>query len=281
MIWDTIAFYKWWVSNHKAPGAVFGTNNFIIYKMRNILILACVLTVFGCGEEEVIIERLPEASSEITIRSSSSLQIDRLSSDQFSIVSATPYPDHFEIIVEYGGGCEEHHFELLWDQSIAESFPMQTWMTLVKYKKEGLICDALVYDTLNIDYALIENYDPEDMIVHLANGSNNQMITLDSRATSLITEDCTLEVDMQRAICGYGIWGDLYFKLPEGIGAWEQVWLQPLMGTEEMHLMNPAEASGLKVQVKPIFGYQWESDLANCQAIPEGLIIPVEVLCMD
>lgn len=249
--------------------------------MKNILVLAVVLSVFGCGEEEVIIERLPEASSEITISSSSSLQIDRLTSDQFNIVSATPYADHFEIIVEYGGGCEDHQFELLWDQHIAESFPMQTWMTLVKFKKEGLICDALVYDTLNIDYALIENYDPEDMIVHLANGSNNQMITLDSRATTLITEDCTLEVETKRAICGYGIWGNLYFKLPQGFGAWEHVWLQPISGAEQFQLMNPAEASSVKVRVKPVFGYQWESDQGICQALPEGLIFPVEVLCME
>lgn len=252
--------------------------------MKNLLIAAIAIMLFSCGEDNTIQPNQSglRESSEVTIISSPTLQIDELFSEQFHILSATPHEDRFEIIVEYSGGCEDHQFELYWDHLVAESFPMQTWMTLAHLENDDN-CDGIVTDTLNIDYQTIDGFSNQDIIVYMNNASSEQVVTIDSRGTDLMTEGCTLEVNMENAICGYGIWGDLYFKLPQGMGAWEHVWLQPLLGTEEMELMNPAAASGIKVQVKPIFGYQWtfNSNEGICQALPEGLIIPVEVLCME
>ncbi|MEQ9300320.1 MAG: hypothetical protein RIF33_17235 [Cyclobacteriaceae bacterium] len=252
--------------------------------MKKVLIALIAISCLGCGEDNILAPNQVGlgSSSEVTIVSSPTLQIDQLFSDDFNIISATPYEGHFEIIVEYSGGCEEHEFELYWDHLVAESFPMQTGMTLAHMENDDN-CDGIATDTLTIDYQSIDGFSNQDMIVHMFNGSSDQVVTIDSRGTQLITEECTLEVDMKRAICGYGIWGDLYFKLPQGIGAWEHLWLQPLLGSEQMELMNPAEASGVKVQIKPIFGYQWppSNGDAICLALPEGVIIPVEVLCME
>lgn len=250
--------------------------------MKNLLIAIISLSILGCGEDHIVqpLQTGLGGSSEVTVISAPTLQIDELFSDDFNIISAIPYESHFEIIVQYSGGCADHQFELYWDHLVAESFPAQTWMILVQLENDDP-CDAIITDTLSIAYQSIDGFSNQDMIVHLVNGSSDQAVMIDSRGTALMTEGCTLEVDLERAICGYGIWGDLYFKLPQGMGAWEHVWLQPLLGTEGMELMNPAAGSGVKVQVKPIFGYQWQSDLGMCQALPEGLIIPVEVLCME
>lgn len=252
--------------------------------MKNLLIALIAFSSLGCGEDNSIlpIQTRLGGSSEVTIVSVPTLHTDELLSTDFSIISATPHQSYFEIIVEYSGGCEEHEFELYWDHFVAESFPMQTWMTLAHMENDDN-CDGIVTDTLTIDYQSIDGFSNQDMIVHMANGSSDQVVTIDSRGIQLMTEDCTLEVDLERAICRYGIWGDLYFKLPQGIGIWEHVWLQPLIGSEEMELMNPAAGSGAKIQIKPIFGYQWppSNGDAICLALPEGLIIPVEVLCME
>lgn len=252
--------------------------------MKNLLIALIAFSSLGCGEDNSIlpIQTGLGGSSEVTIVSVPTLHTDELFSADFSIISATPHQSYFEIIVEYSGGCEEHEFGLYWNHFVAESFPVQTWMTLAHMENDDN-CDGIVTDTLTIDYQSIDGFSNQDMIVHMANGNSDQVVTIDSRGTQLITKDCSLEVNLERAICGSGLWGDLWFKLPEGIGAWEHVWLQPVKGAEQFQLMNPAEGSGAKVQVKPIFGYQYvlDGNDAICLALPEGLIIPVELLCME
>ncbi|MEM8894886.1 MAG: hypothetical protein AAGC88_09930, partial [Bacteroidota bacterium] len=240
--------------------------------------------LFSCGGDDIAEPdlTLPGNPSPVNVISSPTLQIDEIFSDEFTILSATPYEDRFEIVVEYGGGCAEHEFDLMWDHVVAESFPAQTWMTLT-HNANNDMCRALVRDTLNITYESIDGFSIQDMIVHLVNGNSDQQVTIDSRIIPLMTEACELEVSLERAICGIGPWGDLWFKLPTEIGAWEEVWLQPVKVAEEFELMNPAAGSTARIKVKGMFGYQYplEPDQFICLALPAGLILPVEVLCME
>ena len=248
------------------------------------IILFIQLLLLACGKDEIIEPHLtrPIDSSEVNIVSSPTLQIDEVFSDEFRIISATPYEDRFEIVVEYGGGCADHEFDLMWDQAIAESFPMQTWMVLSHNANEDA-CRALLTDTLDITYESIDGFDIQDMIVHLENGSSDQVVTIDSRITQLMTEGCELEVTFEKAICGVGLWQDLWLKLPQNIGAWEHVWLQPVLGSEELAQLSPVEGESVRVKVRGKFGYRYPlgENEAICLALPTGLIMPVEVLCME
>jgi len=50
----------------------------------------------------------------------------------------------------YGGGCEEHAFQLCWDGSVMESDPVQINVALI-HDGNGDSCEAEVTETLSFD----------------------------------------------------------------------------------------------------------------------------------
>jgi hypothetical protein len=79
--------------------------------------------------------------------------------DPFTLQNASLEGCLLTVDVSYGGGCEEHEFELFMSPSVfGESFPAQANLWL-KHNANGDICRAVVSDKLEFDItAVIEQY---------------------------------------------------------------------------------------------------------------------------
>lgn len=58
--------------------------------------------------------------------------------------------DALEISVAYGGGCEEHTWQLCWDGAFMESDPVQAALSL-GHDAHGDSCEAWLTETLSFD----------------------------------------------------------------------------------------------------------------------------------
>ncbi len=75
--------------------------------------------------------------------------------DYFYIESAKIIKDTLQIEVSASGGCEEHLFDLYWDGSFLESYPVQTKLTLT-HDSQGDICEAIIRKTLVFDLSSLK-----------------------------------------------------------------------------------------------------------------------------
>lgn len=74
--------------------------------------------------------------------------------DPYMIENVLVWENSLEIRVRYSGGCREHSFELLWDGTERESFPVQIPLFLV-HDNNNDPCRAIVSETLEFD---LSNY---------------------------------------------------------------------------------------------------------------------------
>src|SRR3989338_2634747 len=83
---------------------------------------------------------------------------DQKEGDFFTIKNIEVINQDLVIEVSYGGGCEDHEFDLIWDGSFMKSNPPQVNLDLYHNANNDL-CKAIKYETLRYDiYPLIENY---------------------------------------------------------------------------------------------------------------------------
>jgi hypothetical protein len=76
-------------------------------------------------------------------------------SDGFTIEMMAIVGDCLELDVSYSGGCESHTFTSCWDQSFAESDPVQAWLW-VDHDAKNDLCQAIVPDTWTIDLSALK-----------------------------------------------------------------------------------------------------------------------------
>ena len=77
------------------------------------------------------------------------------SSDAFEVDSVAIVGDCLELDVSYSGGCADHSFTSCWDQSFAESDPVQTWLW-IDHDAMDDECDGILQDTWIIDLGVLK-----------------------------------------------------------------------------------------------------------------------------
>ncbi|MCA9693833.1 MAG: hypothetical protein KC636_29875 [Myxococcales bacterium] len=70
--------------------------------------------------------------------------------DLVTIDAAVINGDDLELMIGYGGGCEEHDFGLCWDGLFLESNPVQAGVTLA-HDGHGDACEAYLMEMITID----------------------------------------------------------------------------------------------------------------------------------
>lgn len=80
-------------------------------------------------------------------------QPDTVSSDPFELLDAKLQGRCLDLTVRYGGGCGGADFFLLWNGTLAESFPAQAKLRLVLKDQDH--CRALLTKTLSFDIGTI------------------------------------------------------------------------------------------------------------------------------
>jgi hypothetical protein len=92
-------------------------------------------------------------------------------------MSLTINGDCLDVEVGYSGGCEDHDFTSCWDESFAESDPVQAWLW-IDHDAHNDLCEAYIQTTVSFDLtALREGWqeayqaDSGSIIIHVADQS--------------------------------------------------------------------------------------------------------------
>jgi NigD-like C-terminal beta sandwich domain len=100
--------------------------------------------------------------------------------DDVTLVSGRIVDDCLELVVGYGGGCEAHEFELVWqDLGMICILPTYVHMKL-HHNANGDRCEAYLTDTLHFDLSGSQNR--KDAITELAittSGSSTLAVAFD------------------------------------------------------------------------------------------------------
>lgn len=80
---------------------------------------------------------------------------DDLHFDAATIVRADMRRDVIELTNRYGGGCEEHIFDLYWDGLFMESNPVQVNLQL-SHNSNNDVCRALITEKVFFDLSLLK-----------------------------------------------------------------------------------------------------------------------------
>ena len=87
-------------------------------------------------------------------------------SDPFEIEAVVRQGDTLRVNVAYGGGCEEHHFNVIWDGTILTSTPCSINL-IIEHDAHGDQCEAYFRETLIINLnQLIGENDEKDACVY-------------------------------------------------------------------------------------------------------------------
>ena len=148
-------------------------------------LVAIIFTVILASCKETISDQpsaiLDSGNSHIIIdqqkydESWTSLQTDDPESDPFKIKSLSHDSTVLIIEVAYGGGCEDHSFELIWPEVITMIYPPR-FTVLLNHNAHNDLCEAYLSQTLYFDISVEDiGISPEDMEVidlTIINGSN-------------------------------------------------------------------------------------------------------------
>ena len=200
-------------------------------------------------------------------------------SDDFDIRGAERDGNIIRILVQYGGGCEEHRFEVLWNMDYDNLSGTEQGFNLTEllivHDGNGDLCEAAITDTLTIDLNDIdETVDWSRYAVRLLNGSKDQsVVTFPMMESFMESEHCILEVEMERVVCGDGLLGNLWFRYAENN------YLQP-SSIASLILLDPDLPEGKYLMGVKVSTWTPEPDNANCLAFP-GYSVPVEIWCIE
>ena len=75
--------------------------------------------------------------------------------DAFDVISAGVKGDILTLVVSYGGGCEDHEFNLIFNGAYKKSLPPQIDLFL-KHNANGDKCRAMVQQELKFDIAAVK-----------------------------------------------------------------------------------------------------------------------------
>ena len=87
--------------------------------------------------------------------------------------------DFLDATFEYSGGCEEHDFQLCWDGSFMESWPVQVSLVAQDYGPLdpclAFVTETRTFDLVTLRDAWIDGYGapPGEIIVNMSGGSAN------------------------------------------------------------------------------------------------------------
>ncbi len=94
--------------------------------------------------------------------------------DPFNIVEVSIFENTMSLIVNYGGGCSTHEFQLAGSTSVMKSFPPQRSIQLLHNGNNDL-CKMLVTDTIffNIENLSNEKKPGSEIILNLKGWDNS------------------------------------------------------------------------------------------------------------
>lgn len=177
------------------------------------------------------------------------------------------------IEVAYSGGCQEHDFELITDgQWPSEASTVNFYLQHEDYDD---LCDAWLTETLVFDIGSLPYAQNLDLHRYRVTSSADHMIQRTDRPLVDVEEstDCLVEVTAQAAICGIGLYNDIWFSLGNG------EWLQPVAIDPGIEI-TIVEGQRYLVGVTLIDIPEPYRSMVTCLAYP-GPSEPVQINCIQ
>ncbi len=200
--------------------------------------------------------------------------------DPYRIVGITPSKNTWKVIVEYTGGCNEHHFYTWWNGNTTGN----NVALFLFHNSNGDSCEAIVRDTINVDIhaALVNSVALEETTVAVVNAKSLKSIRIDPYLALLPQgSECSQIVSLLGTSCGEGIWDNQWMLLADTFLTHEKVWFQPVKNSTNVEIRKP-ESGNYSIAITLLFGFQYDSSSdATCQSLPEGAIVPVAIDCLD
>lgn len=262
--------------------------------MKKILLMVILasLMAFSCGTSSD--NSGSAAGSETVLTKSGSdyahAYADRspATSSPFELKSISVKDNNVEITVAYSGGCKKHNFEIIWDENVDFGNPPVINLIVI-HNANGDACEAYITEDLtfslsglmgnvstgDFSFDVSSGYSPDDSIVY--SGDKYDFSFQES-------DTCNTVVEAKRAVCGVGLYQDLWFALGDNISAgiegyYFNKFLQPVD-------INPALAAFVPVEgEKYLIGGRIEknnkyNDVPVCLAYP-GPSIPIKITCIQ
>lgn len=214
---------------------------------------------------------------------------DPVNIQAFSITGDSAY-----ITLSYPGGCSRHTFEVIWSETYSQTYPPATDL-LVIHDAHDDACEALITETISFDMGnLTGPVDYEKVTVNIFNGnmpatpaSTAQWNPSDINVYQVGFPEgdrCQIEVTAMEAICGVGLWDDMWFALNDSVtagveGSYFRKWLQPVAVTDNLQGFKPVEGKKYLVGARVRKEHPYD-DIVTCLAYP-GPSVPVLITCIS
>jgi len=209
-------------------------------------------------------------------------------SSPFDLKGITVVDNHVEISVGYSGGCRKHDFEIIWDEKVDYGNPPSINLIII-HRDNGDTCEAYITENLVFTgTALLDNILSMEYSVNVSSGySPDDSIDYSGNeyAFNFVEGDtCNTIVEAKRAICGIGLYQNLWFALEGQISAgiegyYFNQFLQPVDVVPGLSSFVPVEGEkyliGGRIERNNAF-----SDVPVCLAYP-GPSIPIKITCIQ
>lgn len=272
--------------------------------MKNLILAFFIgLIIFSCKREQD--DSNSNGQTEIVLKSSYSDFMDAFSgrsseiSDPFELRDIVIKGDSVEITVSYSGGCKTHSFEIIWNETLSETTPPQTGI-IILHNANGDMCEAYITDTLSFSISdLTDSVSFDTLCVGILNG----WTPLDSISSGgwdpadttgydngdyniVIPEGdiCQVNVTALNAICGAGLWGNLWLALDDSVSGgidnfYFHKYLQPVAIEKDLEGFVPVQGKryivGARIQLEHPF-----LEVPVCLAY-SGPSVPVRITCIE
>jgi hypothetical protein len=262
-------------------------------KAYNLLLIIVLLSAYGSCKKDKTESKSPD-SSEIVLKASADEYSDALIShssgkgDPFRLDSIRVRGENVEITVSYPGGCTQHTFEIIWNEAVPNTNAPAINLAII-HESNGESCEAYITETLTfklgelvdsslagaVSVAAFSGYDSGDSTVYL--GAKFDFTFEES-------DLCNLTVTASEAICGWGLYDNIWFALPDSVssgveGFYFKKYLQPVSADASLSEFRPVP--GKKYTIGARYDYPGENypTVPVCMAYP-GPSVRVKLMCV-
>jgi hypothetical protein len=209
-------------------------------------------------------------------------------SSPFELQNVSVSDDNVEITVAYSGGCKKHNFEIIWDENINFGNPPVINLIVIHHAN-GDACEAYIKEDLKFNVSdLMDNISTEEFSMDVSSGyspDDSVVYSGDEYDFGFQESDaCDTIVEAKRAICGVGLYQNLWFSLGDNIntgieGYTFNKFLQPVDIDSSLSSFVPVEGEKYRIGGRIIKDHNYD-DVPVCLAYP-GPSIPIKITCIQ
>ncbi len=245
--------------------------------MKTISIIMITLGLFACAEDPTDVNELP-ADKKVLF---DNLASGTHSGDPFQVHRVKRTGNELLVEVGFSGGCAEHDFELIWDETIDTSNQRPSVKFALMHNANGDMCEAYLQKTLRFDLKKRTNkslstnqYDAQVFNAY------NSLEYFMSYPTMNIAQGvaCAYSVELQPVICGTGVFNNRWFLTKDEnlMAIDEPFYFQPVVYEPDDVPANGDYTVGVRI----LKNHPVNAEQVVCMAYP-GYSVPVAITCIE